>query len=192
MGSFAQLADGFQLLMCEIRNTQSILAQLHESLGIPQDYGETCKLPLCAEPEELVDTELDFYQRPQRLTPAAFSAWAAMREAANSQGISVFLISAFRGYQYQHGLIAAKLQKGQCIEDILRVNAAPGYSEHHSGRAVDLGTLGCDALSEEFENTKLYQWLVENADAYGFCLSYPRNNPHEIDFEPWHWCYRGE
>ena len=115
-----------------------------------------------------------------------------MREAAISQGISLFLISAFRGYQYQHDLIARKLEKGQLIENILRVNAAPGYSEHHSGRAVDIGTMDCDALSENFSKTDAYQWLVDNSYGYGFSLSYPRDNPFGIDFEPWHWCYKEE
>lgn len=172
--------------------THSSLKQLHHALGIPADYAESCKLPLCFEPAALVDTELDFYQRQQRLTPTAFSAWSIMRDAATEQGISLFLISAFRGYQYQHDLIAGKLAKGQLIEDILRVNAAPGHSEHHSGRAVDLGTMDCDALSEKFEKTKAYQWLVNNSAAYGFYLSYPRDNPFGIDFEPWHWCYSDE
>ena len=178
--------------MSDNKETRSILAQLHQALGIPVDYSASCSLPLCTEPAELVDTELDFYRRPQRLTPAAFSAWSAMRAAATEQDVSLFLISAFRGYQYQHDLIAAKLASGQSIEEILRVNAAPGHSEHHSGRAVDLGTLGCDALSEKFENTIAYQWLTVNANAFGFHLSYPRANPHGIDFEPWHWCYRAE
>lgn len=172
--------------------TRSSLKQLHQALGIPADYATNCALPLCLEPVALVDTELDFYQRQQRLTPAAFAAWSTLREAATREEVSLFLISAFRGYQYQHDLIAAKLEKGQAIEEILRVNAAPGYSEHHSGRAVDLGTLGCNALSEEFEKTKAYQWLEVNAGSHGFYLSYPPGNPYGIIFEPWHWCYREE
>lgn len=178
--------------MSENKSTKQTLARMHESLGIPEDYATSCLLPLCEEPPELVDTELDFYRRPQRLTPEALSAWSRMREAAHREGISLFLISAFRGYQYQHDLIAGKLQEGRGIEEILRVNAAPGHSEHHSGRAVDLGTLGCDALSEDFENTQAYQWLNEKAAGFGFRLSYPRGNPFGIDFEPWHWCYQGE
>ncbi len=178
--------------MSNSKETRLNLKQLHKALGIPADYATSCALPLCVEPIALVDTELDFYQRQQRLTPAAFSAWSEMREAAIGRGISLFLISAFRGYQYQHDLIARKLEKGQTIEAILRVNAAPGYSEHHSGRAVDLGTMGCDALSEEFEKTPAYQWLVDNARDYGFSLSYPPGNPYGIDFEPWHWCYSEE
>jgi len=176
--------------MSNTDDMQSSLKQLHQNLGIPADYAISCALPLCLEPATLVDTELDFYQRQQRLTPAAFSAWSTMREAATRGEVSLFLISAFRGYQYQHDLIAGKLEKGQAIEAILRVNAAPGYSEHHSGRAVDLGTMDCDALSEDFWKTEAYQWLAKNADSYGFYLSYPSGNPYGIDFEPWHWCYR--
>jgi D-alanyl-D-alanine carboxypeptidase len=168
----------------------TILQGLHQALGIPPDYAERCKLPLYLEPDVLVDTELDFYQRPQQLTPPAFAAWTGMREAAAQQGIALFLISAFRGVQYQHDLIARKLQGGQSIEQVLRLNTAPGYSEHHSGRAVDLGTLDCDALTVDFEKTKAYQWLGENAGVYGFALSYPRGNPYGIDFEPWHWCFQ--
>ena len=169
---------------------QRQLQDLHEALGIPKNYVSLCKLPLCREPTKLVDTELDFYQRPQKLTQGAFDAWSAMKMAATEQGISLFLISAFRGLQYQHDLIARKLAQGQTLEQVLRVNAAPGFSEHHTGRAIDVGTLGCDALLEEFENTDAFQWLVNNSDDFGYAMSYPRNNALGIDYEPWHWCYQ--
>ena len=117
-----------------------------------------------------------------------------MREEAGvgaaDDEVSLFLISAFRSVEYQHELIAAKLEKGQLIEQILRVNAAPGFSEHHSGRALDLGTSGCDALVEEFENTIAFQWLMENSAAYHFYLSYPRKHASGMDYEPWHWCFQ--
>lgn len=149
-----------------------------------------CKLPLCREPDSLVDTELDFYQRPQQLIEPAFLAWTAMKTAATEQGLSLFIISAFRGLQYQHDLIAGKLAGGRSIEQILTVNAAPGYSEHHSGRALDVGTLGCDAVSVEFENTAVFQWLKEHAQGFGFAMTYPSNNIYGIDYEPWHWCFQ--
>lgn len=163
---------------------------IHNELGIPPDYPESCGLPLCVEPPELVETEPDFYGRPQRLTPAAFAAWRVMRDAATADGVPLFLISAFRGLDYQAGLIRRKLDQGQSMGQILAVNAAPGYSEHHTGRAVDLGTVECDALAEEFKNTPAYQWLVEQAREYGFHLSYPPGNQFGIAFEPWHWCFQ--
>ena len=164
---------------------------IHADLGIPKDYLQECDLPLCPEPVALVDTELDFYQRPQRLTAEAFAAWQDMRTAAAKDGVTLFLISAFRDIEYQANLIANKLDKGQAIDEILQVNAAPGFSEHHTGRAVDIGTPGCDALVTEFENTHAFQWLKENAGVFGFVLSYPPDNSLGIIYEPWHWCFQG-
>jgi D-alanyl-D-alanine carboxypeptidase len=104
---------------------------LHHALGIGSDYLETSKLPLCREPSELVDTELDFYQRPQNSTPDAFQAWCRMKLVAEDTGVALLLISAFRDIDYQHDLIARKVREGRTIEEVLTVNAAPGFSEHH-------------------------------------------------------------
>lgn len=170
--------------------TKNLLAQIHSRLGITKCYASDTKLPLCWEAEQLVATELDFYKRPQRLTAEAFFAWSTMKLAASDAGQSIFLISAFRSIDYQQQLIQKKLDKGVDIESILEVNAAPGYSEHHSGRAIDIGTLGCDALIEAFDQTRLFAWLTVNAHAFNFYLSYPKNNPSGICYEPWHWCFK--
>jgi len=176
-----------------MNNSQSFLervTRVHRELGIPEAYLSDSPLPLCIEPGALVDTEPDYYDRPQRLEADAFQAWTAMKKAAADVGVTLHLISAFRDLEYQRKLIVRKLDQGQSIDDILRVNAAPGFSEHHTGRAIDIGTPGCDALVEEFENTKAFQWLSEKAGEFGFSLSYPRGNPLGISYEPWHWCYK--
>lgn len=163
---------------------------MHELLEIPAAFRRQCKLPLCREPRELVATEADYYGRPQRLLPAAFSAWTAMKTAAADAGIRLHLISAFRDIDYQYQLLQRKLEAGQSLEQILTVNAAPGYSEHHTGRAIDVGTMDCAALVTEFEDTAAFTWLQKNAADFGFFLSYPHDNPFGIGYEPWHWCYR--
>ena len=165
------------------------LRALHDALGIPDDCMDTCLLPLCVEPGELVDTENDFYDRPQRLTREAFTAWTAMKTAATADEVTIFLISAFRDVDYQHDVIARKLANGRNISEVLQSNAAPGYSEHHTGRAIDIGTPGCDALVEAFEDTAAFQWLKTNGNKYGFFMSYPRDNQYGILYEPWHWCF---
>lgn len=165
------------------------IRQIHQQLCIPEDYGQGTALVLHEEPDELVSTEPDFFGREQRLTPEALAAWQAMRLKAQADGIEVFLISAFRSIDYQSQLIRRKLDAGQTIAQILRVNAAPGYSEHHTGRAIDVGTSGCPALEEVFEATAAFRWLQENAAEFGFTLSYPRDNSCGISYEPWHWCY---
>jgi D-alanyl-D-alanine carboxypeptidase len=78
------------------------------------------------------------------------------------------------------------------LADILQVNAAPGFSEHHSGRAIDIGAPGEPAAEPSFERTPAFNWLMQFAPAHGFRLSYPRNNPHGIAYEPWHWYWIGK
>ena len=73
------------------------------------------------------------------------------------------------------------------VEQILAVNAAPGYSEHHGGYALDIGTPGEPPAEESFEATDAFAWLARHAPAHGFAMSYPRDNLHGIVYEPWHW-----
>lgn len=112
-----------------------------------------------------------------------------MKQSAASAGVEIFLVSAYRSLAYQQELIANKLVKGQIIEEILKVNAAPGFSEHHTGRAVDIGTSTCAVLEAEFETTPAFEWLVLNAGKYAFTMSYARENSLGINYEPWHWCF---
>ena len=112
-----------------------------------------------------------------------------MQAHAAKDGIALHMVSAFRSVEYQVSLFKEKLSQGQHINDILRVNAAPGYSQHHSGRAIDIATDDDDPLCESFERTPAFRWLGEHANAYHFILSYPRNNKWGICYEPWHWFY---
>jgi D-alanyl-D-alanine carboxypeptidase len=87
-------------------------------------------------------------------------------------------------------IVRRKLARGQHIEEILKVSAIPGCSEHHTGRALDLGSPDHLKLEPSFARTAAYRWLRRRAGAFGFRLSYPRNNPQGIAFEPWHWCWQ--
>ena len=160
-----------------------------ERLGVSPEMVRNCRLPRCREAVELVATEADCYQRPQQLTPAAFAAWSAMKQAAARQQVTLQLISGFRSYRYQYELIQRKLDAGQSLSDILQVNAVPGFSQHHSGCAIDIGTPDCPALHEQFETTAAFHWLCHHAGDYGFYLSYPRDNPYAMTYEPWHWYF---
>jgi D-alanyl-D-alanine carboxypeptidase len=90
----------------------------------------------------------------------------------------------------QSAIIRGKLARSQRIEEILRVSAVPGCSEHHTGRALDLGAPGHLNLDAAFARTREFRWLKQHATRFGFHLSYPRNNRRGIAFEPWHWCWR--
>lgn len=138
---------------------------------------------------ELSPAGLDVFGREVSLTSDTVKAWQAMRLAAGEGGVSLLLLSGFRSVARQTEIVAKKLADGIDFAEILKVNAYPGFSEHHSGRAVDIGSPWCAHFEEEFEQTPEYAWLVVHAVEYGFSLSYPRDNPCGIVFEPWHWCF---
>ena len=145
---------------------------------------------LVAQPEarelELVAREPS--GREHRLAPRAAKAWRAMQAAAASQGVAMDLVSTFRSVARQAEIVHAKLARGQTIEEILKVSAPPGYSEHHTGLAADIGAPGVPALDAAFEHSPAFAWLSANAGSFGFRLSYPRGNACGFDYEPWHWC----
>ncbi len=164
-----------------------MLRELHKELGIHPDYGPETGLQPFAEASELVEVGPNLVGHMQRLTPAAATRWVEMVAAAAEAKILLLIVSGFRGVDYQADLIRKKIAAGQKIGDILEVNTAPGFSEHHTGRAVDIATPGSRPLTEDFENTEAFQWLTDEAARFGFSMTYPRENPWGISYEPWHW-----
>lgn len=163
--------------------TTDILAEL----GIPAEYGVSPPLPRYDEARELESVGPSIVGREQRLAPGTAHDWRAMTEAAFDDGVELFIVSGFRSVADQIDLIRRKLASGRAIDAILRVNAAPGFSEHHTGRAVDVATRGSRPLTEEFDKTEAFAWLAENAAQFGFTMPYGRGNAHGMAYEPWHW-----
>lgn len=166
------------------------LDRLHErleALGLDGTYAERSGLALVAEPDWLAFAGFDRYRRPLWLHADTARAWAHLREAALRDDVILEAISGYRSHDYQLGIFERKRARGQSVDEILAVNAAPGYSEHHSGRALDIGAPGEPPAEESFEHTAAFAWLRANAGGYGFTMSYPRDNPHGITYEPWHW-----
>jgi D-alanyl-D-alanine carboxypeptidase len=160
------------------------------ALGIPVELVRARGLPLCVEAKTLVVAEIDARGREQRLAPAAASAWSTMKVAAARAGVELYLVSAFRSFDRQCEIVRDKLTVGQSLEQILAVSAPPGYSEHHTGRAVDIGSKPDDSLEEAFEESAAYAWLSLHASRYGYFLSYPKGNRYGYRYEPWHWMHR--
>lgn len=159
------------------------------ALGISRAAVLERRLPFFTEAARLASVGLGVDGRDKFLQPAARQGWLDMRAEAAVDGVSLLLVSAFRSHDYQLSLLKVRLARGETVEQALSVLAPPGYSEHHSGRAVDIGTPGCGGLDEAFERTPAFAWLQANAHRYGFALSYPRGNAGGFIYEPWHWCY---
>jgi len=162
-------------------------AELFADLGIPSDYGREPQRPRFAEAVELVDVEPNIVGVAQQLAPETAAAWHKMKQTAALAGVQLLLVSGFRSVRHQADLIRRKLAAGQAIDAILKVNAAPGFSEHHTGRAIDVATPGTRPLTAEFESSKAFVWLEANAATFGFQMPYTRGNKFGFEYEPWHW-----
>lgn len=169
---------------------KSALATLHAELGIDAASVRARGLHRCREALNLRSVGLGTDGRDKLLVAGAARAWHAMHAAAAADGITLLLISAFRSVEFQAALIRGKLARGMTIADIVEVNAPPGYSEHHSGRAIDIGVRDIAPLDEAFENTPAFAWLSAQAARFDFSLSYPRGNAQGYRYEPWHWCWQ--
>ena len=156
---------------------------------MPTDYAARTGLAMQTTPEDLVDIGEDMFGRPQRLRRLAAEAWQSMSRSAAEDGVEILVVSAFRSLDYQVELIRAKLTAGEAIQDVLTRIAAPGFSEHQSGCALDLGTRDSLPVTNAFESTDAHAWLGSHAVEHGFVLSYPNDNPHGVIYEPWHWCF---
>ncbi len=173
----------------KLRKMDEKLLHIFNNLGISvEEIISTRKIPLFSEATNLVLADIH-NGREFFLTKEAALNWSNMKEYAFKEDVDIFLVSAFRSIERQYEIILTKINKGQSINDILLSLAPPGFSEHHTGNAIDIGTYCIESLQEEFESTEAFSWLKENAHLFNFHMSYPKNNPHGFIYEPWHWCY---
>ena len=116
-----------------------------------------------------------------------------MREEAKRDGIYLVFLSGYRSINLQNDIFfSLKSIRNQEASERARVSAPPGYSEHSTGFAIDIGdaTRRETDFETEFENTDAFKWLIKNAAKFHFKLSFSKNNKY-IDYEPWHWRYEG-
>ena len=111
--------------------------------------------------------------------------FSLMVDDAKKEGIDLVLYSAYRSYEKQESLWTT----GFSFENMYL--AVPGYSEHHTGLALDISTTS-DGLTKE--KTKAYTYLKDNAHRFGFILRYQEGKEKitGYNFEPWHYRYVGE
>ncbi|BDH63422.1 hypothetical protein MTP04_35520 [Lysinibacillus sp. PLM2] len=138
------------------------------------------------------------YPLPKNYNPGenveARAAFEEMAQAARKEGIELTAFSTFRSFEYQQSLYQRYVDRdGKDNAD--RYSARPGYSEHQTGLAFDIGEVGKEDLwlTSEFGESAAGKWLVNNAHSYGFILRYPKGK-EEITgymYESWHFRYLG-
>ena len=127
--------------------------------------------------------------------PEARQALNQMLAAAKQQGFDLVAFSGYRSFEYQTTLYDNYVKRdGQAAAD--RYSARPGYSEHQTGLAFDIGERGKEDvwLTAEFGETPAGQWLFAHAQEYGFILRFPQNKEDITGYmyESWHYRYVGK
>lgn len=133
------------------------------------------------------------YQRFERLTSEASLALMKLIYAARDEGIWIIPVSGFRSISDQEKLFEAQIQKLGSPEAAAKLSAPPGYSEHHTGYAIDLadGHFPKQDITYNFATTEAFKWLNLHAKEFGFDLSFPEKNAQGVSYEPWHWRFIG-
>ncbi|MBD3362133.1 hypothetical protein GF362_00250 [Candidatus Dojkabacteria bacterium] len=124
-------------------------------------------------------------------------------QKAKSEGINLQIISGYRSYQTQENIfnsyVNSELNANPYLgyEDaVIKANiysAKPGHSEHQLGTTVDIKCVDCTAFTFSEKNIEVYNFLEENANNFGFVISYPENTTEitGYKYEPWHIRYIG-
>lgn len=121
------------------------------------------------------------------LDQEALEMYQKMEKVAKQNNVDLLLFSSYRSYEKQLSL----WDKNRSINDLYL--ALPGYSEHQTGLAIDIGT-EVSGLTLAFENTKAFKFLKNEAYKFGFILRYPKGKSDITGYayEPWHFRYVGE
>ena len=143
--------------------------------------------------EEVLKEELVFIEPHIWVHKDMSKSLLSMRQDAMREGVNLVFLSGFRSIKLQEEIFySLKSIRNQNASERARVSAPPGYSEHSTGFAIDIGDANYREtdFEVEFENTDAFRWLKMNAAKYHFKLSFKKNNRH-INYEPWHWRYEG-
>ncbi|PIC65086.1 D-alanyl-D-alanine carboxypeptidase [Sporosarcina sp. P13] len=165
----------------------------------PRDYLDEQDLP--KEPKYVRGILLanKQYPLPKDFAPgesqSAREAFNELAAAAVTSGINLQAFSTYRSYDYQVTLYNRYVERdGQEAAD--RYSARPGYSEHQTGLAFDIGEVNHEKhwASTSFGDTEAAKWLAANAYEYGFILRYPKGKEEVTGYmhESWHYRYVGK
>ncbi len=144
--------------------------------------------------DEAISTQLVPVEAGIELHQDAALALDSMRRAAAADGIDLRLLSGYRSHDLQKTIFFdVKSERNQTAAERAKVSAPPGYSEHSTGYAIDLGdgSRPDTNLSVSFETTPAFRWLQDHAASYHFTLSFPEVNSQGVSYEPWHWRFEG-
>ncbi len=123
-----------------------------------------------------------------------YESFKEMQFIAAKTGVSLQLLSGYRSIDLQRDIFYEnKSIRNQTAVERSMVSAPPGYSEHSTGYAIDVGdgNYPDTHFEADFEQTPAFKWMKRYAPKYHFVLSFPPNNKQGVTYEPWHWRFEG-
>ncbi|WP_282926258.1 M15 family metallopeptidase [Helcococcus kunzii] len=143
-------------------------------------------------PENIVniDEKYTVYGYAQ-LEGEAYEAFLKMRKASEAEGLDLRISTGYRDYDFQKQLYTGYLAKDS-QEEVDKLSARPGHSEHQLGTAADFS--GGKNNLESFTGTPEQLWMAKNAHKFGFILRYPEGKENITGYsaESWHYRYVGD
>ncbi len=121
----------------------------------------------------------------------AYDAYLELKAALEAEGVTVDLDSARRSVADQQRIMD-EFTKEKGADYAAKTVAKPGYSEHHTGLALDLYLIVDGKDITENEDMEQYPEIWEKIHAkladYGFILRYLEGREHitGYGYEPWH------
>lgn len=114
---------------------------------------------------------------------------------AKLAGFNLMAFSTYRSFERQTTLYEQYAARDGA-EEADRYSARPGYSEHQTGLAFDIGEVNFEQhwASSSFGDTEAGIWLAANAHRFGFVMRYPLGKEQVTGYmhESWHFRYVGE
>lgn len=137
------------------------------------------------EPKDLVKIEGNYLA-----TQETTKAYKSMLEEMEKEGMKIYVVSSYRSIEYQRNLYNNYL-KSDDKDTVDTYSARPGYSEHHTGRALDISHIPGNINA--FEGSEEAEWVYENCYRFGFIVRYREENMDVTGYmyEPWHITYVG-
>jgi len=185
---------------------------VNESDSLPQASIKDWNLTLVG-PENELEKEIDeasletIKKTDQQLDKRVIDSYEELKEGAKKAGFDLVVVSAFRSVSYQKEVFTSRVQEAKASgisekearEEVKKTSTEPGYSEHHTGLALDVvdedwqNNYQSELLEEEYGDAPGGKWLDENACEYGFIIRYPKDKEAitKITYEPWHLRYVG-
>ena len=169
-----------------VRNAEDVyLTLVNKTHQLPEDWLHTIQLA------ETVNYAGETYELEQE----TLTHYEALKAKMQEEGISIDLESAYRSVEKQQALwdeYEALYGEEYCKQYV----AVPGYSEHHTGLALDICLIQNGAVVDSSDPiiNDLFAAVHAHLAECGFILRYPagKEDITGYSYEAWHIRYVGE